>query len=72
MVYRTKVILLLLGSLILVALYMTIDSGGNWEYILPRRGRNLLAIVITGASISFASTMIFSPLIVSIGNRFLR
>ncbi|WP_416148468.1 iron chelate uptake ABC transporter family permease subunit [Salipaludibacillus sp. HK11] len=61
MAYRTKLILLLLGSLLLVALYMTIDSGGNWEYILPRRGRNLLAIVITGAAISF-STIVFQTI----------
>lgn len=61
MAYRTKVILLLVASLILIALYMTIDSGGNWEYILPRRGRNLLAIVITGASISFA-TIVFQTI----------
>ncbi|RKL66400.1 iron ABC transporter permease [Salipaludibacillus neizhouensis] len=61
MAYKTKLTILVAGSLVLIAIYMLIDSGGNWEYIIPRRSKNLFAILITGAAISF-STILFQTI----------
>ncbi|WP_139491990.1 iron chelate uptake ABC transporter family permease subunit [Brevibacillus dissolubilis] len=45
-------------AILLVVFYMVIDAGGNWDYILPRRGKKIFAIILTGAAISL-STMVF-------------
>lgn len=61
MAYKTKLSLLILGSLVLIAIYMLVDSGGHWEYVIPRRSKNLFAIIITGAAIAF-STIVFQTI----------
>lgn len=45
----------------LVVVFMTIFHNGAWDYILPRRGRKVLAIVLTGGCIAYA-TVIFQTL----------
>lgn len=35
----TKLIVLTVIALVLIAVFMVIQSGGNWDYILPRRGK---------------------------------
>lgn len=55
--------LILLGSLtaVLIVLFMMIDASGNWDYVIPRRGKKIAAILLTGAAISF-STVVFQTM----------
>lgn len=53
--------LLVVGALALIVIFMTIANAGQWDYILPRRGRKVLAIVLTGGCIAYA-TVIFQTL----------
>lgn len=55
---RVKLSALVVIALGLMTVFMVIKSGGIWEYVLPRRGIKLLAIVVTGAAIGF-STLVF-------------
>lgn len=59
--YKSKITLLTILAIGLIVVYITIDSKGNWEYVLPRRGLSIVAIVITGATIAF-STMVFQTI----------
>ncbi|KIL50988.1 iron chelate uptake ABC transporter family permease subunit [Jeotgalibacillus campisalis] len=59
--FKWKLSLLALLSLILIAFFMLTDAGGNWDYILPRRGMKILAMVITGGTIA-VSTVIFQTI----------
>ncbi|MFA9457459.1 iron chelate uptake ABC transporter family permease subunit [Halalkalibacter sp. AB-rgal2] len=58
---KLKILILAIIAMTCIILYMTIDSNGNWEYILPRRGVRVLAIVLTGSAIAF-STVIFQTI----------
>ncbi|AJD89876.1 iron chelate uptake ABC transporter, FeCT family, permease protein [Jeotgalibacillus malaysiensis] len=60
---KHKLILTILAVLAvtMIAIYMTIASGGNWDYILPRRGMKVLAMVITASTIGI-STVIFQTM----------
>ncbi|MGG3454181.1 iron chelate uptake ABC transporter family permease subunit [Paenibacillus sp. FSL R7-0216] len=52
----------LVGIAVLLAIvFMTIDAGGQWDYILPRRGKKLFAILLTGTAIAF-STVVFQTI----------
>lgn len=52
----------LVGIAVLLAiLFMTIDAGGQWDYILPRRGKKLVAILLTGTAVAF-STVVFQTI----------
>src|SRR5690625_997197 len=55
---RVKLSALVVIALGLMTVFMVIKAGGIWEYVLPRRGIKLLAIVVTGAAIGF-STLVF-------------
>ncbi|MDF2717658.1 MAG: iron transporter permease [Paenibacillus sp.] len=55
---KTKIGILALVSVVLIIVFMTIQSGGNWGYILERRGLKIAAIVLTAAAIAF-STVVF-------------
>lgn len=59
--YKSKITILIIIALAVTVIYMTIQSSGNWEYVLPRRGSNVLAILITGGAIAF-STVIFQTI----------
>jgi len=58
---KTKLGILALVSVALIVVFMTIQSGGNWGYILPRRGIKIAAIVLTAAAIAF-STVVFQTI----------
>ncbi|WP_138493536.1 iron chelate uptake ABC transporter family permease subunit [Paenibacillus pinistramenti] len=56
-----KFIVLIAAATSLIAIFMVIQSGGSWDYILPRRGKKIIAIVLTGTCIAY-STAIFQTL----------
>ncbi|MFP4976283.1 iron chelate uptake ABC transporter family permease subunit [Paenibacillus sp. CN-4] len=58
---KMKLTILAAAALALIALFMTFRAGGNWDYILPSRGRKVAAIVLTGAAIAF-STVVFQSI----------
>lgn len=53
--------LLVAGALAVILLFMTIANAGQWDFILPRRGRKVIAMVLTGGCIAYA-TVIFQTL----------
>ncbi|ARK29114.1 iron chelate uptake ABC transporter family permease subunit [Halalkalibacter krulwichiae] len=59
--FKGKLISLLVIAVGLTVLYMTVGANGNWEYVLPRRGYKIAAIILTGAAIAF-STMVFQTI----------
>ncbi|XID94791.1 iron chelate uptake ABC transporter family permease subunit [Paenibacillaceae bacterium WGS1546] len=61
MLDKWKLTLLAGITIVLIIVFMTIDGSGNWDYILPRRAKKILAILLTGAAISI-STVIFQTL----------
>ncbi|MFF0830932.1 iron chelate uptake ABC transporter family permease subunit [Brevibacillus porteri] len=58
---KAKIGALSIVAIALIAIFMTINAGGNWDYILPRRAKEILAIILTGCIISF-STMVFQTI----------
>ncbi|GAA0136412.1 petrobactin ABC transporter permease YclO [Paenibacillus sp. YSY-4.3] len=58
---RTKIAVLAILAIVLAVLFMTIDAGGHWDYILPKRGKKLIAILLTGTAIAF-STVVFQTI----------
>ncbi|MFC7062898.1 iron chelate uptake ABC transporter family permease subunit [Halobacillus seohaensis] len=58
---RKKVTLLLVLAVILVGVFLFTGISSNWDYILPRRGVKMAAIIVTGAAIAF-STVIFQTI----------
>ncbi|KEF36647.1 ABC-type enterochelin transport system, permease component [Schinkia azotoformans MEV2011] len=58
---KVKIIVLAAISALLVILFLFIDIGSNWDYILPSRGKKILAIILTGTVIAF-STMVFQTI----------
>lgn len=55
--YKRKTIILAVVALVLALLYIFYDLTGNVGYVLPRRVIKVLAIVITGGAIAFATTI---------------
>ncbi|WP_312109104.1 iron chelate uptake ABC transporter family permease subunit [Brevibacillus reuszeri] len=58
---KAKLGILAIVAIALIAVFMLIDAGGNWDYVLPRRLKKILAIVLTGTIIAF-STMVFQTI----------
>lgn len=58
---KTKLWILAGIAVLLAVVFMTIEAGGQWDYILPRRGRKLIAILLTGTAIAF-STVVFQTI----------
>lgn len=58
---KTKITILAILAITLVSIFMFINIGSNWGYVLPRRGKIVLAIIITGGAIAF-STLIFQTI----------
>lgn len=56
-----RLALLLAGAIGVVLIFMTIQANGNWDFILPFRGRKVLAMVIVGFAIA-ASTVMFQTI----------
>lgn len=61
MTLTKKFIFLTVIALVLIAVFMLIQAGGHWDYVLPRRGKKVLAMVITGGAIAF-STVVFQTI----------
>jgi iron complex transport system permease protein len=61
MAYKKKMVWLAAAALVLIAIFMTIKAGGNWDYILPRRSLKVLAIILTGTAIAY-STLVFQTI----------
>lgn len=40
-----------------IVVFMTIDSRGNWDFVLPFRGRKVLAMVVVGYAIAVSTVM---------------
>ncbi|WP_017186485.1 iron chelate uptake ABC transporter family permease subunit [Alkalibacillus haloalkaliphilus] len=55
---RTKLIILAAIALLLTTLFLFWNLGEHWDYVLPRRTMKILAIILTGSAIAFA-TVIF-------------
>ncbi|MNE16571.1 Iron(3+)-hydroxamate import system permease protein FhuB [compost metagenome] len=58
---KAKIGILVGIAVLLAVVFMTIDAGGHWDYILPRRGKKLIAILLTGTAIAF-STVVFQTI----------
>ncbi|WP_138418457.1 iron chelate uptake ABC transporter family permease subunit [Aquibacillus sediminis] len=58
---KLKLIILFLLAAVLILLFLFIDLGSNWDYVLPRRVTKILSIALTGAVIAF-STIIFQTI----------
>ncbi|OBZ13715.1 iron chelate uptake ABC transporter family permease subunit [Bacillus sp. FJAT-26390] len=58
---KLKLSLLAVLAVALIAVFLFIHLGPNWDYALPRRLKKVLAIVITGGAIAY-STMIFQTI----------
>ncbi|TLS51311.1 iron ABC transporter permease [Paenibacillus antri] len=54
---RGKLISLAAVALALIAVFLFANLGGNVGYVLPRRAYKVLAIVLTGAAIAYATTV---------------
>lgn len=58
---KAKIVGLAIVAIVLIAIFMMIDAGGNWDYVLPRRLKKILAIALTGSVIAF-STLVFQTI----------
>ncbi|CAG7644284.1 iron chelate uptake ABC transporter family permease subunit [Paenibacillus allorhizosphaerae] len=61
MTHKAKIGTLSILALIVIAVFLFIDIGDNWSYVLSRRGWKVAAMVLTGACIAF-STVIFQTI----------
>lgn len=58
---KLKLSFLAVLAVALIAVFLFIHLGPNWDYALPRRLKKVLAIVITGGAIAY-STLIFQTI----------
>lgn len=58
---KAKIGVLAIVAAALIAVFILIDAGGNWDYVLPRRLKKILAIALTGSVIAF-STLVFQTI----------
>ncbi|MCM3588421.1 iron chelate uptake ABC transporter family permease subunit [Mesobacillus maritimus] len=58
---KGKLVALVVVSILLAAAFIFIDLGSNWDYALPRRLKKVYAIILTGATIAFA-TVVFQTI----------
>lgn len=58
---RARLGVLALLALAAIAVFMTIDAKGSWDFVLPFRGRKVAAIVIVGYAIAI-STVLFQTI----------
>lgn len=61
MSHKAKLWLLFVLAVLCAAFFMFQGVEGNWDYVLPSRGKKVLAIGLTGAAIAF-STIVFQTL----------
>ncbi|GAA4702489.1 iron chelate uptake ABC transporter family permease subunit [Brevibacillus fulvus] len=58
---KAKFTVLIVLAIVLILAFLFVDAGGNWDYIIPRRLKKILAIVLTGGAIAY-STMVFQTI----------
>ncbi|MBM7706992.1 iron complex transport system permease protein [Chryseomicrobium aureum] len=58
---QTKLLVMATLSVLFIGLYLLYDLNGSFEYALPRRAIKVLAMLITGASIAYA-TVVFQTI----------
>lgn len=58
---KLKLAVLGSGAIALILAFLFIDIGTYWDFVLPRRGKKLAAMVLTGAAIAF-STVVFQTI----------
>lgn len=56
-----RLAILAVAALAIVTVFMTINSRGNWDFVLPFRGRKVVAIVVVASAIA-VSTVIFQTI----------
>lgn len=56
-----KITLLAILAGVLVMIFLFVDIGPHWEYVLNRRAKKIAAVVLTGAAIAF-STVVFQTI----------
>lgn len=61
MTLRWKLSLLAFAALSVTAAFLTLHAGGNWDYVLPKRGIKVISILLTGAAIAY-STILFQTI----------
>ncbi|MEC0232240.1 iron chelate uptake ABC transporter family permease subunit [Paenibacillus alba] len=61
MTFRLKLSLLAILAFGVIAAFLTLHAGGNWDYVLPRRGIKVMSIILTGAAIAY-STILFQTI----------
>lgn len=61
MTYKAKLGSLSIIAIALIAIFLFIDVGDNWGYVLPRRGWKIASMILTGGCIAF-STVIFQTM----------
>lgn len=59
--YKFKLGALAVVALALVGIFLFVNIGSNWEYILTRRSVKVLAMIVTGAAIAYA-TVVFQTM----------
>ncbi|AOZ93105.1 iron chelate uptake ABC transporter family permease subunit [Paenibacillus crassostreae] len=58
---KAKLSILLLIVVALITLFLLYETGGHWDYVIPRRAKKILAMILTGSAIAFA-TIIFQTI----------
>ncbi|MGO0063811.1 iron chelate uptake ABC transporter family permease subunit [Brevibacillus fluminis] len=58
---KTKIWILVGIAVALIATFLLINANGNWDYVLPRRTKKIVAMILTGGAIAF-STMVFQTI----------
>jgi iron complex transport system permease protein len=61
MTYKAKIGALSMFAMILIVVFLFIDMGSNWHYVLPRRGWKIASMVLTGTCIAL-STVVFQTI----------
>jgi iron complex transport system permease protein len=56
-----RLFLLFLVASIAIGIFMTIDANGNWDFILPFRGRKIVSMVVVAFAIA-SSTVLFQTI----------
>ncbi|WP_100400153.1 iron chelate uptake ABC transporter family permease subunit [Bacillus sp. FJAT-44742] len=59
--FKGRLVVLAIISAALIGAFVFINVGSNWDYVLPRRGMAVYAMILTGTAIAF-STLIFQTI----------
>ena len=59
--HTRRLVLLTVALLVSMGLFMTINSGGHWDFVLPFRGAKLVALLVVAYAIAI-STILFQTI----------